>query len=174
MRKVIERHERRKSEGDEGWKDTSLILAFGETHSSQRLTSIPSGQIPEHLAASNTLREDGEGEKRGSSESKRGRPRACNLSSDRWHYPVAKGLAPRLSSPITGKTKAGPELPFTLSNYQPPETSPWPLQANPTLSSLPCAVAKHQSLLQMQLLHLLWKLQVVCRFLCLLVMYASI
>lgn len=63
MRKVIERHERRKSQGDEQRKDTSLFLAFGETHSSQRLTSIPSGQIPEHLAASNILREDGEGER---------------------------------------------------------------------------------------------------------------
>lgn len=71
-------------DGDERRKDTFRSRAFGEKHSSQRLTSIPSGQIPEHLAASNTLREDREGEREEDPLKARGRPSAYNLPTDRW------------------------------------------------------------------------------------------
>lgn len=82
MRKVIERHERRRYEGDERRKDTSHSRAFGEKHSSQRLTSIPLGQILEHLAASNTLGEGREGEREEDPVKARGCPRAYNLPTD--------------------------------------------------------------------------------------------
>lgn len=84
MWKVIERHKRHGATEMNGERIPPVLAPLAEKHSSQRLTSIPSGQIPEHLATSNTLREDREGEREEDPLKARGRPRAYNLPTDRW------------------------------------------------------------------------------------------